>query len=259
MSFNLRYASDTEPNSWPRRRPVMAELLRAELPTVIGTQEGLYGQLRDIAADLPDFYDWIGVGRAGGSRDEFMAVFYDKRRLIPLEFDHFWLSETPSVIGSKSWGSGSIRMVTWVHFADKRTGAEFVVLNTHLDNGSEQARVHSAELIRDRINAFAPRLPVVLTGDFNKPAEASAPYDILMRGAGLTDSWIAAEDRRTPKYGTWSNFHRPTVNGRRIDWILTRGAIAVRAVGINTFIHDGQFPSDHFPVQALITVARTGT
>src|SRR6266496_781212 len=48
MSFNLRYAADSGPNSWPVRRPAMAELLRVEQPTVLGTQEGLYGQLRDI-------------------------------------------------------------------------------------------------------------------------------------------------------------------------------------------------------------------
>lgn len=40
MSFNLRFASDTPPNSWPERRPVMAQLLRQERPELLGTQEG---------------------------------------------------------------------------------------------------------------------------------------------------------------------------------------------------------------------------
>ena len=48
MSFNLRFASDTPPNSWPERRPVMRQLLQRERPDIIGTQEGLYRQLRDI-------------------------------------------------------------------------------------------------------------------------------------------------------------------------------------------------------------------
>ncbi|HEY0450257.1 MAG TPA: endonuclease/exonuclease/phosphatase family protein, partial [Actinophytocola sp.] len=81
MSFNLRFASDRGPNSWPQRRPAMAQLLRREQPTVLGTQEGLYAQLRDIEDDLPGYYDWIGEGRGGGSRDEFMAIYYDSRRL----------------------------------------------------------------------------------------------------------------------------------------------------------------------------------
>jgi hypothetical protein len=48
MSFNLRFASDTPPNSWPERRPVMRELLRRERPHLIGTQEGLYELCRRV-------------------------------------------------------------------------------------------------------------------------------------------------------------------------------------------------------------------
>ncbi|HEU5472533.1 MAG TPA: endonuclease/exonuclease/phosphatase family protein [Actinophytocola sp.] len=254
MTFNLRYASDTPPNEWSRRRPAMAELLRTERPTVLGTQEGLYAQLKDVQHDLPDRYDWIGVGRAGGSRDEFMAVFYDTVRLEPLEYDHFWLSETPGVIGSRSWASGSIRMVTWVRFADHRTRTEFVVLNTHLDNQSEQARVRGAELIRSRLDGIAMGQPIVVTGDFNAAAGASAPYDILAHGTGLTDTWNTATEWVTPAYATFHGYHPPAPHGARIDWILARGAVSVPAVAVNTFSRDGQFPSDHCPVQTLVTI-----
>lgn len=254
MAFNLRYAADSTPNSWAERRPVMAELLRREQPTVIGTQEGLYGQLRDIHDDLPDRYDWIGVGREGGSRGEFMAVYYDTQRLEPVEFDHFWLSDTPNVIGSASWGNTVIRMVTWVRFADRRTGEELVVVNTHFDHQSENSRQRSAELVRDRINGLAPELPVVLTGDFNTPAETSPSYDILTTGAGLADTWTTADEQRTPLYATFHGYRPLVPNGDRIDWILTRGAVDVRAAAINTFARRGQFPSDHLPVQALITL-----
>ena len=252
MSFNLWYASKRRPNSWSRRRRAMAELLRVEQPAVLGTQEGMAGQLEDVAADLPGYYAWIGVGRAGGRRDEFMAVFYDTRRLAAVESGHFWLSDTPEVVGSRSWGNRCIRMVTWARFADQRTRREFVLLNTHFDNLSEHSRVRSAELVRDRINAIDPGLPVVLTGDFNAPAQASAAYDILVGGAGLTDTWTAAADLRSPRYATWHGYLPLVPDGARIDWILTRGAVTVFAAGINTFAHDGLFPSDHFPVQALI-------
>jgi endonuclease/exonuclease/phosphatase family metal-dependent hydrolase len=251
MSFNLRYASLSAPNSWKARRPVMAELLRREQPTVLGTQEGLYAQLKDIEHDLPAQYDWIGVGRAGGSRDEFAAVYFDTLRVDPLEFDHFWLSATPDVVGSKSWGNNVIRMVTWVRFADRVTGRQFVVVNTHFDHESENSRLRSAELVRDRINAIAPGLPVVLTGDFNAAATAAPAYDILTSGAGLTDSWLAAADRRTPLYATYHGYRPLVPDGPRIDWILTRGA-TVEAAAINTYSRGGQFPSDHLPVQAVL-------
>ena len=246
MSFNLRYASNTEPNSWVARRPVMAQLLLNERPALLGTQEGLYGQLRDIAHDLPGHYDWIGLGRAGGSHDEFMAIFFDTLRLEPLEFDHHWLSATPHVVGSRSWGNNVIRMVTWVRFADRLTGKQFVAVNTHFDHESENSRLRSAEFVRDRINAFT--LPVVLTGDFNAPA-ASPTYCTLTNG--LTDTWLAGP-QTTPAYGTFHGYGPLIPDGPRIDWILTRGA-AVHAVAINTYQRDGQFPSDHLPVQASIT------
>ncbi len=254
MSFNLKFASATGPHPWRARRPVMAELLRTEQPTLIGTQEGLYGQLRDIGRDLPEYYDWIGEGRAGGRRDEFVAIFFDTRRLEPLERHHFWLSDTPEVAGSRSWGNTTIRMATWVRFAVRRTGTEFVVLNTHLDNSSERARVRGAELIRDRIAALPAALPVIVTGDFNSPADHSAAYSVLVDGAGLTDTWTAAAEHRGPRYATWHGYHKLVPDGPRIDWILTRGAVTVRTVGVNPFARDGRFPSDHLPVQALLTL-----
>lgn len=251
MSFNLRFASVSEPNSWTRRRPVMAELLRREQPTVIGTQEGVYRQLQDIARDLPERYDWIGVGRDGGSRGEFMAVFYDASRVEPVGFDHFWLSDTPEVVGSRTWGNRIARMVTWVRFADRRTGAEFVVVNTHLDDKSEHSRLRGAELVRERIAEFAPDLPVLLTGDFNVPAEGSATYDILTDG--MADTWTSAK-RRSPVFATWHGYRPLRRDGHRIDWILARGKVTVSEAAINTFARGEQFPSDHLPVQALVSL-----
>jgi endonuclease/exonuclease/phosphatase family metal-dependent hydrolase len=252
MSFNLRFAAEEGPHAWRLRRPVMADLLRREQPSLIGTQEGLYGQLRDIAADLPDHYDWIGEGRKGGSRDEFVAIFFDTNRLEPVAYDHFWLSDTPNVVGSDTWGNDSVRMVTWVRFHDKLTGRDFVDLNTHLDDESGYSRERAAALIHDRVATVPASLPVIVTGDFNQPAEHSRPYEILTRNSGLTDTWLTAAKHLTPAYRTW-HAYRPLVRAdERIDWVLTRGAVTVDAVGLNTFARGGEFPSDHLPLQVLL-------
>ncbi|MBT2414503.1 endonuclease/exonuclease/phosphatase family protein [Streptomyces sp. ISL-12] len=253
MSFNLRFASTTEPNSWAVRRPVTRALLRHERPHVIGTQEGLYQQVRDIEADLGASYDWIGTGRAGGSRDEFMAVYYDTRRLAPLEYDHFWLSDTPDVIGSNTWGGGSIRMVTWVRFRDLRdNGREFYFLDTHLDNASQNARARAAALIAQRIGGLDASLPLVVTGDFNVAAHGNPVYDTML-GAGLLDSWDAAAERST-LYATFHGYRPLTPGGDRIDWILVTPGVTVHRAEINTYARNGQFPSDHLPVQASLTL-----
>lgn len=252
MSFNLRYASTRTPHPWAGRRPLVAELLRREQPAILGTQEGLAGQLRDLDAALPG-YARVGQGRKGGDRDEFVAVFFDTRRVTPLAHGDFWLSDTPAVPGSRSWGNSLPRMATWVRFRDRRTGTEFAIVNTHLDNASETARVRGAELVRDTVDGFDPGLPVILTGDFNAPAERSTAYRTLL-AAGLTDTWTAAFTRLTPRYATYHGYGPPVLDGDRIDWILTRGAVTVPAAGINTFARDGESPSDHFPVQALLAL-----
>ncbi|SDJ40054.1 Metal-dependent hydrolase, endonuclease/exonuclease/phosphatase family [Streptomyces indicus] len=252
MTFNLRYASDRRPNSWPERRPALAALLRTSRPAVIGTQEGLFQQLRDIEADLGGRYAWIGTGREGGSRGEFMAVFYDTGHLAPVEYEHYWLSGTPDVIGSNTWGGSSVRMVTWVRLRDLWTGGEFYVVNTHLDVSSAVARERSAELILRRLGDLDPSLPVVLTGDFNVPAHADPVYEAFL-AAGLVDTWDAA-GQRGKQYATFHGYEPLVPDGDRIDWILTSPGVRTHAAEIDTFRLDGQFPSDHLPVQARLSL-----
>jgi endonuclease/exonuclease/phosphatase family metal-dependent hydrolase len=253
MTFNLRFASTSEPNSWADRRPVMRELLRRASPAVIGTQEGLYQQLRDIHADLGAHYEWIGTGREGGSHDESMAVFFDTRRLAPVEYDHFWLSDTPEAIGSNTWGGRFSRMVTWVRLRDLRDGGrQFYVLNTHFDHASQYARARSASLMLRRIAELDRSLPVVVTGDFNVPAHENPVYDMLVAD-GLVDTWDTAAGRG-PAYATFHDYQPLTPGGERIDWILaTRGVRAHRA-WVDTFCVNGQFPSDHLPVLASLSL-----
>ncbi|CAM5568728.1 endonuclease/exonuclease/phosphatase family protein [Streptomyces purpurascens] len=254
MTFNVRFGTvvDTTPR-WEVRRPVMRELLRRERPHVIGTQEGLYRQVRAIEKDLGEHYDWIGTGRGGGSKDEFMAIFYDTRRLDPIEFDHFWLSGTPYAIASNTWGADWLRMVTWVRFADLADGGrEFYVLNTHLDSVSQYARERSVGLIGETIAGWDRSLPVIVTGDFNAGAHDNPVYD-LMLDIGLVDAWDAAASR-SPAYGTYHGYRGPRPGGRRIDWILTTPGVTTHWAGMNTFSVDGTYPSDHLPVQASMTL-----
>jgi endonuclease/exonuclease/phosphatase family metal-dependent hydrolase len=250
MTYNLRFASAQPPHAWPERRPLMQRLLAREQPDVIGTQEGVYAQLRDLAADLPA-YDWIGLGRDGGSRGEFMAVFYRRDRLEPLAFDHFWLSDTPE-LPSATWGNRFKRMVTWVRFRDKATGREFEFWNTHLDHEHEAARQQAAALIRARLAQLDPHVPVLLTGDFNCAAGESPAFRELTTGAGLADTWTLARERRNEGLNTFNDFGPAQREGVRIDWILARGATAVTSTAILDYAEAGRTPSDHFPVVATV-------
>jgi endonuclease/exonuclease/phosphatase family metal-dependent hydrolase len=258
MSFNLRFASATGANSWPQRRAAMREVIAQERPHVIGTQEGVYQQLRDMEADQDGRYRTIGTGRDGGSRGEFMMVFYDHTRLDPLAYDHYWLSDTPDVVGSSGWGGCCARMVTWVRFLDRRTGEQFYFLNTHFEAFSAEARQKSAALVLERMAGdFEPSLPVVATGDFNEAAGAASPvYGDLVTAGPLVDTWETAE-QRGEAWGTFPNYGPMVVGGNRIDWILTTPEVRTVAAYINPFALDGQYPSDHVPVQALLLLDDT--
>ncbi len=50
MSYNLRFLNPNEKaeDQWSRRKLLMAELLRQLAPDVMGTQEGVYQQLKDL-------------------------------------------------------------------------------------------------------------------------------------------------------------------------------------------------------------------
>ena len=251
MTYNLRYASTNPPNAWPARRPLVREVIQSAAPDVLGTQEGLYWQLKELASDLPEF-EWIGLGREGGSRGEFMAVFYRKARVEPLAYDHFWLSDTPEVMGSTTWSNRNRRMVTWVKFRDRTTRNEFFLFNTHFDHEIQMAREKSAQLVRQRIADLNTTLPVLLIGDFNAAAQTNKAYQTLTGDQFLTDAWLSAKERKGEGVATFNDFKAIQPNGIRIDWILSRGEVEVEKAEISTYSQNGQFPSDHFPVIARL-------
>ena len=252
MTYNVRYASAQGPNNWPERRPIMKECLQTADADIIGTQEGLYEQLKDIEKDLPQ-YRWIGLGRDGGSRGEFMAIYYKHDRFEPLEYDHFWLSDTPNVIASTTWGHSNRRMVTWVRFKDVRTERQFYFVNTHFDHQNQTAREKSAQLLLERVKQLKADLPVIVLGDFNARAGANKTYDILLGEAYLHDTWHTAAERLGEVVATFNGFRQMRRTDDRIDWILARG-VKTLWTKIDTCAKEGQFPSDHFPVIAEIAL-----
>jgi endonuclease/exonuclease/phosphatase family metal-dependent hydrolase len=250
MTFNVRFAAPMGKHAWPLRRPIMRDLIERHAPDVIGTQEGLYQQLKDLEVDLPE-YRWIGTGRDGGSRGEFMAIFYRHERLEPLEFDHFWLSDTPDVIASTTWGNTNRRMATWVRFRDRRSDQVFYVMNTHFDHQIQPAREKSAALLLDRVARLNQDVPILLIGDFNAVAGRNKVYSLLVEEGPFDDVWQMARERSEVS-GTFHGFAGVVDQMPRIDWILLRGSAEVLRAEVITDADDGSYPSDHFPVMATL-------
>lgn len=251
MSFNLRNSggNDPSPHSWSERRPTVQSFLETEEPDILGTQEALYDQVTHLDEDLPD-YEWIGIGREGGTDGEFMAIYYKSDRFKPTDTGHYWLSDTPDVVGSTSWGNTISRMVTWAKFEEEATGEQFYVVNTHFDHQSEESRQKSAELIIEKINEYDENLPIILTGDFNTTPD-SVSHGILTGEGLFEDPWNYAEEKINEELGTFNGFNDPTGGGtdNKIDWVLTKNIFA-ESIGINDYRNGEQYPSDHFPVIA---------
>lgn len=242
MSFNVRYPSAEGEHAWPARRAIFMQTVRDADADVIGTQELFRQQGDDVVAALPAFR-WFGIDRRGGHEDEHMGILYRGDRLTLLQDGEFWLSDTPTEAGSRSWGHPLPRMVSWGLFARKDDGRRFYLVNTHLPHTEESApaRAKGARMIADWIAALPTDVPVVLTGDFNA-APTDEPHAILT--ARLRDMWEATADRSGPE-GTYHGYSGTP--GDRIDWVLARGFVPRSAVTIAT-AQNGDYPSDHFPV-----------
>jgi endonuclease/exonuclease/phosphatase family metal-dependent hydrolase len=247
MTFNVRLLTDGDgPNQWRYRRDLAAHVIRQQQPDVIGTQELFAEQGDDLVARLPD-YAWFGSGRRGGRGDEHMGVFYRRDRLRVVESGDFWLSDTPDVAGSITWGNLLPRMVTWALFERLADRRRFYLFNTHLPYRAqdEEARVRSVEAIVRRVRTLPPEVAVIVTGDFNT---APSGREHALLAADLQDAWIAAPKRKGPE----ATFHGFTGKpDRRIDWIFSRGLQARQVQTIGE--HQGErYPSDHFPVLATL-------
>jgi endonuclease/exonuclease/phosphatase family metal-dependent hydrolase len=257
MSFNIRYNEPRDGvNAWPERKTRVADVIRFHKADLVGVQEALHEQLKDLERLLPDF-KWCGAGRTDGREGgEYSAVLYRKARFKLLACETFWLSETPEKAGSKGWDADFPRIVTWARFEDLKSGNSFYHFNTHFDHIGQQARSESSRLLLARVPLIAGRQPFVVTGDFNATEETDV-YKILTgkdAPAGsfkLIDARYVSENGHFGGTSTFSGF-KELEPGRKIDYIFVSRSARVLEHGILSDRWDGLWASDHLPVLAEI-------
>ena len=247
MSFNIRLPAESDGvDYWETRKPLAVRMLREQQPDVIGLQELVKAQADYLARELPQ-YAWFGRGREADGGGEHMGVFYRKDRLKVIESGDFWLSDTPDVAGSITWGHPHPRMVTWALFEQRSDGRRFYLFNTHLPyrDEDEAARLKGAQAIARRLATLPDDVPVVLTGDFNTTPDSDAHAALA---GTLQDAWTTA-----PRVeGIDATFHGFTGKAdRRIDWIFVRGAQLESITSVTTRWNH-RYPSDHFPLVATL-------
>lgn len=252
LCYNLRYitSGDTGERAWTARRDQAAELIKDDGADIVGIQEGLPQMMDDLAERL-EGYAVIGVGREDGiDQGEYAAILVKADRFRVQESGTFWLSDTPEVCNSCTWGNTVTRICTWAKLYDRETKRTFHFFNTHLDHASPEARQKGTELILSRIAGRKPEGPVMLTGDFNAPEHD--PLHSAIKSAGLADVWRTANAEVPPEEsGTFHEFTGVT-NRARIDFIYASGDLKIRESAIMRNSRNGNYPSDHFPVRATL-------
>jgi len=267
MCFNVRYGTaDDGPNRWEHRSDLSVHAIRRFEPHLLGVQEALRFQVDALREALPG-YGFAGAGRDDG-RDagEFCAVFFRRARFERIDAGNFWLCETPERPGTRGWDADLPRVTTWAKLRDlrhRRTSPQddgtLLFLNTHWDYAGKRARSESARLMRRTIRAIQPRGPVIVVGDFNG-TEDDEPYAQLLRGQGddadqgpsLLDSYRQVHPQRLAEEATFHGFTGGRA-GSRIDWILHTDDLQTVEAGIDFFNDAGRYPSDHFPITAVLS------
>jgi endonuclease/exonuclease/phosphatase family metal-dependent hydrolase len=254
MTFNIRYNNPRDSaNAWPHRKDMVASQILFHQAHIVGVQEALHDQIADLQQRLPQ-YKFLGVGRDGGEKGEYSAIFYDTTRLQFLDGKTFWLSQTPAVVASVGWDAALTRVVTWARFKDRKTKKIFFHFNTHFDHRGPNARRESASLLIDQVNKIAGKTVSITTGDFNaRPTDE--PIKVIVDATNplhLTDS---KEKTALPHYGptgTFNGFGPKETEDLPIDYIFIKNGGKVLQHATLSQTWGGRFSSDHFPVFARI-------
>jgi endonuclease/exonuclease/phosphatase family metal-dependent hydrolase len=254
MSFNIRYGLAPDgSNRWNRRKALVIERIRAFRPDLIGLQECRDdAQAAFVQSELPE-YEFIGVRRGGGGDTdaEMAPLLYLKSSFREVRRGHFWLSETPEIAGSKSWGSVFARTATWVELLPGGGGGSILFLNTHFDYATDLAIERSARLLQRWAAATVGKLAVVITGDFNTGKDTPA-YACLASGEPLSDVYRKAHAGKGDE-GTYHGFGQPG-EPAPIDWILASAHFQVVTAEIDRTRQGSLYPSDHFPLNAVLNL-----
>lgn len=266
-SFNIRLdtTDDTGYKDWQARKANCAAVVRNHEFDVFGLQEVLYNQQKDIKELLPE-YTFYFVGRDNGVAGEAVGVGFRGDKFEILDWNRFWLSDTPDTpSNSLNWGGMTRkRVAAWVLLEEKKSGKQFYFLSTHLEvnnNGNDYAGVRekSANLIIERMKALnTDGKPLFVVGDMNPDSDEEAALQAFR--AAYKDSFRVAEEMGTrsgPK-GTYQAFdpsrNLDKASSHPSDLIFYDGEIELKSFSALTDLFDGYYPSDHLPVVAKIVL-----
>lgn len=239
MSWNLLFNSADYPVS--SRAPLAAEVIRAYMPDVIGTQETCPEWYEELSYLLSDSYRFVTRKNAKNG-DNYSTLWYNTKTVRFVEW------------GVRNYTEGqntTMRLVTWAVFERLDGGERFVVTSTHWDVNSggkyenrimQQARELVA-LIED-IREEHP-YPMFCAGDYNR-VPGTNQYKSFIEWSGFSDAPNVAQSYKRWQH-TYHNVGESNFSVGLIDHIFCSPESNV--IFYNTIIDSYALDaSDHCPV-----------
>jgi endonuclease/exonuclease/phosphatase family metal-dependent hydrolase len=247
-SFNIRYDNPRDPMKWEHRKDKVIEFIGQH--DIIGLQEVLPTQLREIRNALPHMQSY-GVGRIdGASQGELCPIFYDSKKYLLEAKKTKWLSKIPSEVGSVGWDAVLPRIATIAVLRDLSNENLILVVNTHFDHRGIEAREHSSDILLNSVELYEGTVDAtIVMGDLNaEPWEHS--YGKLYHSV-LEDSYDVSEFRCPGLRGTYTGFTPGLLEPKRIDYVFVKDFRVLRYCHIEE-TYGNYYISDHLPVKVKL-------
>ncbi|MBI3786050.1 MAG: endonuclease/exonuclease/phosphatase family protein [Deltaproteobacteria bacterium] len=266
MSFNVLCSfCDRTFDPWEQRLAYFGDIFRRHDPDLIGLQElspppfnnGM--EVQQVLAKAPGYAAIYFIPEAGTAYVPYpdATILYRTSRFTVVDHGQYWLSPTPDTPLSIGFARLQFaRLVVWARLRDNANdGRELYFATTHFDNNSP-SQEKSAPLVEERTAPVVAQEPVIVVGDFNSRPDSTA-YGILTtdtnQGFVFKNSFdfvgyhIVTNQTPLPSYDTTDRIDHIFLAGKDVHWTVTDWLADLTVYGPNH-----KFPSDHFPIVAVI-------
>lgn len=263
---------------WDDRRATISEMLCHDVCILTEANKRM---VKELAVEMGDM-EFMGAASIIGKRwediteedyvGELVVVAYSRERFRCAGVETRWLSETPQVVGSKSWDNGRYpRVVVRVRLEDRWSSRMVSVFGTHYDDQGREARRQSVgvelEFVKETLEMWPHEL-VVCGGDRNWYPDAGGVED-MERYMSLAESMGVkyVKSVGAPHKGletTWIGYESDPFRAPRdedgfpvarvYDALFTNVGKVVKTSSVPMVMDDGRLASDHTLVGALLEV-----
>jgi len=220
-SCNILFDDGKSKPGWQLRSGLLRDSILEWQPDILATQEGRKEQLFQLRDLLAPDYELLDAHRDWHDVKMYPCLFVRRDKFVCRGSYDRWLSETPEIAHSQSFGS------RWPKLANlaclEAGGQDFTVASFHFDNVEAKARPRQAEVLLREMAKVGKAGPGFLLGDANDLASSDTLQ--IIRSGGYQDPWSWQ-----PQPHTFHGFSAPE-GGVRIDYILHKGDVILK----NTF------------------------